>query len=700
MSETRTIQTNASGIYTVNGLPSPPVLEMDQILSNFAILKNINSDGSIGSGASAATDSTVFGQSAAANVAQSVVIGKNATTSAYWHSSADDGNIAIGYGAASQSGSAAPGAESMPGIGIGLSADGRVGVMLGSGVNITDLKAADLTLRLMNTEGHLAPVNATGRGVIIGDLAVLLPCVIPSTISGAYFPAGTSQSSSYGATIIGALAQGCVCSTAIGNQATASGYRTTALGQGAYAGLFPSYLRPTGLASGTTGVWDQTNMALTVTGAGWTAHAMAGHQFLINGTTYKCADNTATVAMMTASGSVASGTYTWAMQDQVGDTYGAWAISVGGWDPIACGDDSITIGKGCTAGKNGISIGAPHSGSCSATTGAAGVNSVVIGNNAWATGAGGFAMGYASWALGSPSIAVGGGQVFSSSGVAVFGTCSGQYGIAIGSVSGAYGNGDIAIGRSAIAVPCTCSGLRYGTGTFLLKDPANSNNPTLTVSGAGWTASALVNFNVRIRGKLYKCTANTATVMTVTLLGPTDAEPGLDAPWYFDRLGGRIAIGASATAGSGTASNSCAVGESSTASAPGSSVFGAKSTASGNYSTASGYNCQATGTYSTASGAYSRASGNRATALGACAYNGPFTTAAYDYSTAIGTAAITTAAHQIMMGTSAEIVHFPGGVNMAGVATGAGSPPSTGYGSNAGDLWIDTSAGNVLKVHA
>ena len=71
---------------------------------------------------------------------------------------------------------------------------------------------------------------------------------------------------------------------------------------------------PAGTLGDTSGPWVKSTKTLTPTAApGWTANALVGKVFIVNGVALACASNTTTAAVMTADGSVNDGTYTWSV---------------------------------------------------------------------------------------------------------------------------------------------------------------------------------------------------------------------------------------------------------------------------------------------------------------------------------------------------------------------------------------------------
>lgn len=150
----------------------------------------------------------------------------------------------------------------------------------------------------------------------------------------------------------------------------------------------------------------------------------------------------------------------------------------------------------------------------------------------------------------------------------------------------------------------------------------------------------------------------------------------------------QVAIGntAHATSSSG---NGIAIGAVSTSSGSSSIAVGVQSTASGDFSTA-------IGELATASGAYSNAIG----------FN---TQATHNYATSIGYGVSSTANNELSLGgispynsmsqrwiiVAPDVTYNFVHMQMPYLPQGSGSPPT---GVNTGDIWIDTSAGNTLKV--
>jgi hypothetical protein len=123
----------------------------------------------------------------------------------------------------------------------------------------------------------------------------------------------------------------------------------------------------------------------------------------------------------------------------------------------------------------------------------------------------------------------------------------------------------------------------------------------------------------------------------------------------------------------GSASGSEQFGNGAAASAIDSFAAGSGATASGQESLAIGENASATATDATAIGANSVAGGTSSTALGGGSANNNGSTAlgsgsgaSFDNSTALGINATTTAANQLMFGTTAEYAQFPAGVKITG----------------------------------
>jgi hypothetical protein len=105
----------------------------------------------------------------------------------------------------------------------------------------------------------------------------------------------------------------------------------------------------------------------------------------------------------------------------------------------------------------------------------------------------------------------------------------------------------------------------------------------------------------------------------------------------------------------------------------------------GSYNTGIGFSSgiQVTdGTYNVSIGASASTDGgvSNSTAIGANAF------VAHDYSIAVGSGSVSTAAHQIMLGTAAETVACPGNVSVAGTATFTSPPKCAAGPTSSSDL--------------
>jgi trimeric autotransporter adhesin len=140
-----------------------------------------------------------------------------------------------------------------------------------------------------------------------------------------------------------------------------------------------------------------------------------------------------------------------------------------------------------------------------------------------------------------------------------------------------------------------------------------------------------------------------------------------------------VSIGNGSTS-SGT--HCCAIGQSAQATAVGATAYGVQANAGGTDSTAIGYSAQTASTAGSSFGYNATNGGSSATnstSLGTGASNANFANA-----TCLGVSSTNTAAHQVMLGTSSEVVQIPGsmiftngvvigGANQAATSTGAGS---------------------------
>lgn len=347
---------------------------------------------------------------------------------------------------------------------------------------------------------------------------------------------------------------------------------------------------------------------------------------------------------------------------------------------VAIGDDSVAIGEGAQAtewaavavGWNTLAENRSTAVGDEAT--ATITEATAVGSLSIAAGNGAVALGFGAEAHAQDAVAIGGSGAYvlnvAQKGIAIIGEVDAPYGIAIGGdFSYAASDESIAIGRSATAGYAS-GPAPSGIGSIAIGSSAVAGNtPNDYAIAIGYQANGNANYGVSIGYQAY--------------IGASGNDGAVAIGWLATSIAGSATRGAL----SGQIVATVAIGQYGFADYPGAVAVGGWSHSQSEGSIAIGgssfaaastgpfrqlTSAIAIGYYATAYGAYSIAIGDSAQ-VGDDLGGG-------DYSIAIGKGAYTNAAHQIMLGTSAEQVYIPGALK---IPTGAA----------AGKVWTSDAAG-------